>query len=86
MRLLLLYNGYVIIIIIIIIIACGLHNHTYIKPREVKLKIPGFINYHTLQLGITSYFTITNVFELQYFSIYRFPQFINFQGKDSTHL
>ena len=39
MRLLLLYNGYVIIIIIIII-ACGLHNHTYIKPRDVQLKIP----------------------------------------------
>ena len=35
MRLLLLYNGYVII-------TCGLHNHTYKKPiaRDVQLKIP----------------------------------------------
>ena len=33
--------------IIIIILACGLHNHPYIKPRDVQLKIPAFINYHT---------------------------------------
>ena len=34
-----------------------------------------FINYHTLQLGITSYFTSTTVFILQHFLVYHFPQF-----------
>ena len=69
MRLLLLYNGYVIIIIIIII-TCGLHNHTYIKPiaRDVQLKIPASSHIAT---GYNSYFTITTVFELQY----HFPVF-----------
>ena len=35
------------------------------------------VHYHTLELDITSYFTITTVFELQYFLIYHFPQFSN---------
>ena len=39
-------------------LACGLHNHTYIKPRDVQLKIPASSHI------ATSYFTITTVFEL----------------------
>ena len=33
-------NFTLLLLLLLLLLACGLHNHAYIKPRDVQLKIP----------------------------------------------